>query len=212
MKLKTFQSLEALKYLINHGYLICDETYINQEKYGYAYNFITTNMAKKINREANIKYPIWCWVKCYNGICPNKHKGQRVEGFDVKITFEKDEHEVFITDYRRYSFVLNNLYLPESLNDKKQFEREQKKAQATNDKLLGQKLISKIKKSHLRCIITDSNILQGTIWKLNLSDVIKIELLPHDGYVYGSLNYPLKNGNRISWPQQFYKIIATKKD
>lgn len=57
MKLITFQSLEAVKYLINHGYLICDETYINQEKYGYAYNFITTNMAKKINREENIKYP-----------------------------------------------------------------------------------------------------------------------------------------------------------
>ena len=54
--------------------------------------------------EGNAKYPIWCWVKCYNNICPPKHRGKPVEGFDVKISFTKSKEDVFITDFRRYSF------------------------------------------------------------------------------------------------------------
>ena len=32
MKLITFQSLNALEFLNKHGYLVCDEKYINKEK------------------------------------------------------------------------------------------------------------------------------------------------------------------------------------
>ena len=34
---------------------------------------------------------------------------------------------MFITDYRRYSFLLNNVYIPDSKQQKEQFEKELEK-------------------------------------------------------------------------------------
>ena len=44
-------------------------------------------MNKLVENEFNSSYPLWCWVKCYNNIAPPKRKGEKVEGFDVKIDF-----------------------------------------------------------------------------------------------------------------------------
>ena len=131
MKLVTFQRMEVLKELINNGELICNEKYIDIKKAGLSYNWIVEKMNNVIENRTFSKYPIWCWVKCYNSVCPPKHKGEPVEGFDVKITFNKNKKDIFITDFRRYSFVLNNNYIPVNLNDKKEF-----------DNLLSQKHIS----------------------------------------------------------------------
>lgn len=76
----------------------------------------------------NIKYPIWCLVKCYDGICPPTVKGKRVEGFDVKITFNKKKEDIFITDYRRYSFLLKNMYIPDGIEDKEKFDNKLKES------------------------------------------------------------------------------------
>lgn len=32
-----------------------------------------------LNNNDNVKYPIWCWVKCYDGIWPPTVKGKKVE-------------------------------------------------------------------------------------------------------------------------------------
>ncbi len=186
MKLVTFQSIEALEYLIKNKELICEEKYIDK-KYLKTYDWIISKM-KKINHKA--KYPLWCWVKCYNGICPPKVKGNKIHGFDVKITFHKNIDEVLITDFRRYSFVLNNKYLP---SNKKDINK------TVND--------LEIIKSHDRCITTDSDILQGCIWDIKLNEVEKIEILNDDGYAYGSLNYIRSNGKRLDWINDFYKKL-----
>ena len=117
MKLVTFQSLEALEFLNKYGYLETDEQYIEKDKVGYAYSWIIDKMNENISNQHNTKYPLWCWVKCYNGICPPKIKGKKVDGFDVKITFNKNENDVFITDFRRYSFLLNNMYISKDINE-----------------------------------------------------------------------------------------------
>ncbi len=108
MKLISFQSMEALKDLINKGYLECNETKINLEKAGPTYSWVLKKMNNQIKNLTHTKYPIWCWVKCYNNICPPKHKGEPVEGFDVKITFHKPKEEVLINDFIIYSFLINN--------------------------------------------------------------------------------------------------------
>ena len=87
---------------------------LNLEKSGPTYKWVLNKMNERIPNPNNVDYPLWCWVKCYNGICPPKKKGKRVEDFDVKITFNKKEKDVFITDLRRYSFLLNNTYIPNS--------------------------------------------------------------------------------------------------
>lgn len=208
LKLVTFQSLEALKDLINKGYLECNEKYIDLKKRAATYSWVIEKMNTQIKAPAGIKnntaarYPLWCWVKCYNNICPPKHKGEPVEGFDVKITFTKARDDVFITDFRRYSFVLNNTYIPDSLADKERFDNIlAEHAQAFSE------ISQEIRKSFDRCITTDSDILQGCVWRINLDEIQKIEFLNDKSYRYGSLNYKRSNGKRINWREAFYKTL-----
>ena len=124
MKVITFQSKEALKYLEKNGYLRCEDKYIDKDKMSQTYNWVIQNMNERVKNKSNATYPIWCWVKCNRSICPPKHKGKSVEGFDVKITFNVKDEEVFITDFRRYSFLLSNTYIPETKTEKEEFEKE----------------------------------------------------------------------------------------
>lgn len=79
MNLITFQSIEALEFLNNNGYLICDDSHAPSDKYFSSYKFIIDNINKNLNNNDNVKYPIWCWIKCYDGICPPTVKGKKVE-------------------------------------------------------------------------------------------------------------------------------------
>lgn len=223
MKLVTFQSIEALRYLINNGKLICDEKYINLEKAGPIYTWVLESMKKRVPNNTNAKYPVWCWVKCFNGICPPKHKGEKVKGFDVKIIFHKEKKDIFITDFRRYSFLLKNLYIPSTLKEHMEFLEKLKNLNITleelkmyvrPDKYKNHRqdkeylhLCEEIRNSFDRCITNDSNILQGCVWDIKLSEIESIEILPNDEYIYGSLNYIRSNGKRIDWQKDYYKLL-----
>lgn len=223
MKLVTFQSYEALKDLINKGYLECDPSKIDLKKYGMTYEWLVQKMNERIPNAHGTSYPIWCWVKCYNTICPPKVKGEKVKGFDVKITFNKDIADVFITDFRRYSFLLNNMYIPDSIGDKIAFENMLKEKNITMDDLKAyarhdldsefkrnssfEKICSEIRTSFDKCITEDSNILQGCVWRVNIEDIEKIEILKDDGHMYGSLNYVRQSGERINWIQDYYRRL-----
>ena len=223
MKLVTFQKNEAVNDLFEKGYLECNKNKINLEKAGLTYKWVINKMNERIPNTNNVDYPLWCWVKCYNGICPPKKKGKRVEGFDVKITFNKKEKDVFITDFRKYSFLLNNTYIPNSLKEKEKFKKllekyniteEELKAYVRPDKYKSHRtdkefidVCNKIKKTFDRCITKNSDVLQGCVWRINLDEVEKIEILKDDGYVYGSLNYIRSNGKRIDWQKDYYKLL-----
>ena len=223
MKLITFQSYDALKFLINNGYLICDEKHINKNKVGKIYDWVVEKMNQQVINTENIKYPMWAWVKCYNGICPPKRKGLPVKNFDVKITFHKKETDVFITDFRLYSFLLNNTYIPNHLNEKEAFSKKLSEKKITEDELKAYVRLDKysssredkefldicneIRNSFDRCITKNSDILQGCVWKINLSEVESIEILHPDGYTYGTLNYIRANGERINWINEYYKNL-----
>lgn len=209
--------------MFNKGYLECDNRKINLLKAGPTYQWIVNQMNERIDNLYGVNYPLWCWVKCYHGICPSKKKGERVEGFDVKITFHKDEKEVFITDFRRYSFLLNNLYIPNTIQEQKRFEdilrkysitKEELKAYVRKDKYMECrtdddfiKICKEIEKSFKRCITKNSDVLQGCVWRINLDEIEKIEILKDDGYCYGSLNYIRSNGQRIDWIKEYYKML-----
>lgn len=223
MKLITFQSMDALKDLVNKGYLECDESKINIEKAGPTYSWVLEKMNSLIKNPTHTKYPIWCWVKCYNNICPPKHKGEPVEGFDVKITFHKPKEEIFITDFRRYSFLLKNNYIPINLDDKEKFDKKLQKYNITLEELCAYvrkdkysehrtdkeylEICEEIRNSFERCITEDSDVLQGCIWRICMNEIEKIEILNDKEYRYGSLNYVRKNGKRINWQKDFYKKL-----
>lgn len=223
MKLVTFQTMEALKELINKGYLEVDAKYIDAKKMGHTYDWVVEKMNEYVSNTYNTKFPLWCWVKFKNGICPPKHKGIPVKGVDVKITFEKPREEVFITDYRRYSFLLNNVYIPDNKYEKELFEKEleqygitleELKAVVRKDKYPSQRtdkefleICQKIRKSFDRCIDEKSDILQGCVWRINLDEVKKIEMLYDTEYSYGTFNYIRKSGKRFNWINDFYNKL-----
>lgn len=220
MKLVSFQSMEALKVLINKGYLEVDEQYVDTKKYGHVYEWVNEKMDNVIPNDFGTKYPLWCWVKFKKGTCPPKHKGAPVKGFDVKITFEKNKNEVFITDYRRYAFLLNNIYIPDRKYDKEQFEKELEKHNITTEELKAvvrsdkdtthrtdkafMDVCHKIRDSFDKCISEDSDVLQGCVWRINLDEVQNIEILSESNYQFGSFNYLRKNGKRFDWVKDFY--------
>ena len=222
MKLITFQTLDALKELISKGYLETNESLINTEKYGLIYDWIIEKMTEHIPNEFNCKLPLWCWVKFKNGICPPKHKGKSKDK-KVKITFHKSEHEVLITDYRRYAFVLNNVFIPSSKKEKEEFEKilrkynvteEDLKAAIRKDKFKTHRTDKEylnvckiIRQSFDKCITRDSDVLQGCIWRIDLSEVDKIEILNDTEYTYGTFNYLRANGKRFDWIDDYYKKI-----
>lgn len=223
IKLVSFQSIDALKELLENGYLECNEKKIDSKKYGYVYNWIIEKMNIKTDNKYKTKYPLWCWVKCYNGICPPKRKGEKTEKQYVKITFYKNEKDVFITDYRRYSFLLSNQFIPNSLKEKELFDKELKKHSISNEDLKAYvrkdkyskcrtdkvfiNTCDKIRESFDRCITKDSDVLQGCIWRIDLNEIEKIEILKDDGYIYGSLNYIRSNGKRFNWQNDYYKKL-----
>ena len=226
MKLVTFQSLDAVKDLFQKGYLECNKQNIDIKKVGSTYHWLIEKMNKLVENEFNSSYPLWCWAKCYNSIAPSKRKGEKIKGFDVKITFNKDKKDVFITDFRRYSFVLNNMYIPDNIEDKINFDKklekynitkEELKVYVRHDKYSGHrmddkflKVCSEIRKSFDKCITENSDVLQGCVWRINLYEIESIEILNNDGYKYGSLNYIRSNGKRIDWINDYYKKLKSK--
>ena len=223
MKLITFQSFDAVKSLFEKGYLECDETKINVNKVGKTYSWVIQKMNKLVENKFNTSYPIWCWVKCYNGICPPRRKGNKIIGYDVKITFNKEEKDVFISDFRRYSFLLNNMYIPDNLQDKLSFDSKLKKHNISINDLKAYVRIDKykehrsdeaflnicdeIKESFDKCITKNSDILQGCVWRINIDEIENIEIIPDNGYSYGSINYVRSNGSRFNWIEDFYRIL-----
>lgn len=223
MKLVTFQSLDAVKDLFEKGYLECNESNINMKKVGYTYQWLVEKMNMFVENKNNSSYPLWCWVKCYNNIAPAKRKGEKVKGFDVKITFHKNKKDVFITDFRRYSFLLNNMYIPNSMEDKIYFDKKLEKYNITKEELEAYvrhdkyenfrkdnefiKICNEIRESFDKCITEDSDVLQGCVWRIYLDEIENIEILHDDGYVYGSLNYIRSNGKRIDWINDYYKKL-----
>ena len=91
-------------------------------------------------------------------------------------------------------------------NDLKAFVRKDKFDFHRTDKIFLQ-ICNEIRESFDRCITTNSDILQGCVWRINLEDIEKIEFLTDKNYRYGSLNYIRSNGKRMNWKKDFYKKL-----
>lgn len=52
MKVITFQSKEALKYLEKNGYLRCEDKYIDKDKMSQTYNWAIQNMNERVKIKA----------------------------------------------------------------------------------------------------------------------------------------------------------------
>ena len=71
----------------------------------------------------------------------------------------------------------------------------------------GPEICREIEKSFERCITSESDVLQGCVWRICLSDVKEIEFLRDPAFQYGTFNYLRKNGRRFDWIGDFYKKL-----
>lgn len=196
MKLITIQTKSAYLSLIEKGYLITDENYVNELKYGVPYSFVTSNM-NHINNKYNAKFPVWTWVKYGKNLTPPKNKllGFFADGENeiVRITFNKPDSEVLVSDYIKYHFMLTNEYLPKDFEDKQNFDKLLKKFEVTNEDLLAYvrrdkfksfrtdenfNLINeKIKNSYKYIFENLGKYRQGTVWFIDKAEIEKVEFI-----------------------------------
>lgn len=196
MKLVTIQSLSAYTELQQKGYLITNQKFVNELKYGVSYNYIVENMSH-IQNTYNAKYPLWAWVKYGRCSMPPKHKmlGFFTEGEEqvVRITFEKDVNSVLVNDFVKYSFLLTNEFIPKSYAEYLSFNNYLKSINVAKTDLLAVvrkdkfntcrtdnnfiNACNKIKESFSNIFNLQTNYLQATIWDIKLSDVVKVEFI-----------------------------------
>ncbi len=196
MKLVTIQTKQAYDELISKGYLVANANCINKPKYGVPYQFIINHM-DKINNEYSAEFPLWVWVKYGGFISPPKNKllgfFSKDEAQVVRITFEKPDGEVLVTDYTKYHFLLTNEYLPKTKQDYIDFEKTLQDSGVTKQDLLmyvrrdkypsfrQDKVFENINKtihnSYQDIFSADGKYLQGTVWDIKLSEVTKVEFV-----------------------------------
>ena len=195
MELVTFQTLKAYNKLKKDGYLIVDPKYININKYGVPYNWIVNKM-KHINNPYNASYPLWSWYSY--GKLKNPRKNTLLPFFDdndqiVKITFNKEDKDLLLTDFIKYSFMLTNEYLPSSKEDYIYFNNLMKENNVTKEDLIKyvrkdkyercredenfNKINNLIKQSYDRILTLSSSYIQATIWDIKMNDVVSIEFI-----------------------------------
>lgn len=195
MKLVTFQTLKAYNKLIENGYLIVDPSYINIKKYGVPYNWIVNKM-NNINNPYKASYPLWSWYSY--GKIPHPRKNTLLPFFDednqiVKITFQKDDKDVLLTDFVKYCFMLTNEYLPSSQEDYIYFNNLMKDNKVTKDDLIKyirrdkydnyrndenfNRINNLIQQSYDRVLNISSTYIQATIWDIKKEDIISIEFI-----------------------------------
>ena len=218
MKLITFQTPKALSTLQKTGILIADTSYMDMKKSAIPYNWIVQEMNKKNLRPQNgEKYPIWAWAKCGALHAPRKRKnyfGTHQEK-SIKITFEKPDNEVLLSDYMAYSFILSGHIIPKTKEEYRQF------LQKMNDSLSSLKgfvrqdesgksvarLFSKIERTWPQMFNLKSNVWQACVWNIKKSEVVKIEVLNDPKYLFGSMNSKRKNGTRPNWKKAYLKFL-----
>ncbi len=218
MKLITFQTTEAFNVLQKNGILIADTSNIDLQKYGIPYDWMISEMKERgISPQNNERYPLWAWAKCGASIGPKRRKNtNHIIQDTVKITFEKPDHEVLLSDYMAYAFILSGHIVPK---DKKEYThfltRMQQldvapedlknfvRHQAINPRIP----VAEIKKSWSRIFDLRSYVHQACVWNIKTKEIKQVEVLKDPNYSYGVMNAKRSDGSRPDWKQKYLKFL-----
>lgn len=218
MKLVTFQTKEAWRILQKNGILTTNVASIDLQKYGIPYDWIVCQMKKKNIRPQNSEeYPLWAWARCGGSIAPKKRKNINHTAQNlVKITFEKPDQDILLSDYMAYSFVLNGQIVPQNkkeyTNFLKQMEKQGISLEDLKNSVRHQKTkinipVNEIQKSWERIFNLKSTVHQACVWNIKLSEVVKIEVLKDTSYICGTMNARRKDGSRPDWKKAYLKFL-----
>lgn len=221
MKLITYQTPEALANLKKTGILITDVSYMTSQKYVVPYDFLVGKMKQKIQPLKGEQYPIWAWTKCGASIAPRKKKnyfGTQQKKL-VRITFEKPDKEVFLSDYMAYSFILSGHIVPKTVSEYHQFFKKMEQEGLSMEDLKSyvrsesrdvkvKKAIEKIQKTWPRIFDLKSSVIQACVWHVKLEEVVKIEMMNDTNYLYGTMNSKRLDGSRPNWKKKYLRYLG----
>ena len=199
MKLVTIQTKSAYDKLMSQGYLTTDTSFVNIPKYGVPYGYIVDHMKSTYNKY-HADYPLWVWVQYGMRISPPKNKllgfFPKDEDVIVRLTINKPDHEVLVSDYIKYHFMLTNEYLPLSIEDKVRFDNLMLEKSVSKEDLLAYirrdkyptyrtdddfaTINHEIQDSFSRIFDNMGDYKQGTIWCIEKADITKVEFIHRD--------------------------------
>ena len=116
--LHTIKNQKEIDQLFNNKILTPNNEIIKKEWKDWppfldAYKWMNDKCKEKIENY-NQKYPLWAWYKRPNA---NSFKIEfKGETFYI-ISFKINKHQCLISDFEKWHFVLNDIYLPENLNE-----------------------------------------------------------------------------------------------
>jgi len=125
MQLWTIQTEEAWRALNQRGYLRCRRNDADRD-FLPAYDWMVSQMLTRIGQPAKrVSLPIWAWYQYDNHrqkrpdlrhstLLPPGTRGHRIE-------FTIPDHDVLLSDFELWHYVLNYWYLPQSERDADEF-------------------------------------------------------------------------------------------
>ena len=128
MTLWTIQSIAAWKILQREKVLFNDRRY-SEELYLDAYRWMVKQMERRIGpRPENTSLPLWAWYQRHDSkkrkpdlrFSAYLPKGER----GVRIEFGQSDKGVLLSDFELWHYVLNYIYLPQTIADGEAFDVE----------------------------------------------------------------------------------------
>lgn len=149
-----------------------------------AYDWMIAQMESRIGkRPEGVIIPIWAWYRFDDESKPDMRKHKTKKPYCV-IQFEKNDNEVLLSDFDLWHFVLNNCYLPNTL-DEKEYDKLSEEYDALNQ--ASEQAIYMRKKSwetifdyevdpkDTQNFMGRGHYTQATFWELKLDEVIKVK-------------------------------------
>lgn len=183
MNVWTRQDKKILDEIKKNKKYFCKEEYINKKMedfsgyYKNLYKWYSKRAEKIINKPyEEIKYPIWVSLD-------EEMRLQPVEG-QVILKLSIDKERLVITDFEKWGYVVNYLYLPLSKDDYNEHKEELKKynigdptALVNGDlgnfyPILKNKVINSWERLFMDYEL--SSVKQGTIWQIKQEDIVDV--------------------------------------
>lgn len=179
----TRQHNDAKKILMTDGVFRMKPEWI-LKKYGdisdhymKCYDWLTYASAKRVPKPSGVSYPIWCNISEDYRLRPAP--GESIFKLSV------DKEKIIYFDSLKWDFILNQMYLAESTEDKEAFDEQLRKRGIANEFVLFSRdvarfhpdLIQKVRASWDRVFTIDEwNIftVQANIWEFHAEDILEI--------------------------------------
>lgn len=188
-KLRVFsiQPKEVVDKLLDNGEVFVDEHKIANPEFIKAYDWLVKQMDKKLEHPNGVKYPWFCFYLLNKENNITYEDALELSNPDIDeylLELEVEESDLFLTDYNKWHYVLNDCYFDNSFSEKEWTDnvewfdslplgvQESVKLSSWNE-------VMNIKQYESDWCISGVDV-QGTFWRLSKDMVTKMTFIPKE--------------------------------